>query len=293
MSPMNESVEQVIRQGDARELGKQLAPRSVDAIVTDPPYGEGILDEGDESPAESAKLLREVLQACRPRLKPGAHVVLWWSSRSVDLCIEAGKAAGLVFARLLSMYVPQGSARPYLGWLPRVQPIVVMRAPGRTVPLWRVQPAEILRQALQAQGMTPGRLARLLGCNNRLVTKWVRADDGAWCYPNDEHRAEIRRILGVELPPAPEKVYRPARHDIYQVAGGQSEAGHPCEKPLTVVEDIVSRVVEPGGTCLDPFCGSGTTLIACRRWGVHGIGFEIDPIYYYMAGQRLRQGDLF
>ena len=282
-----------IQHGDARQLAKQLPAGSVDAIVSDPPYGEGLLDDGDESPVSASKLLGEVLAVCSPLLRPGAHVVLWWSSRSLDLCIEAAKGAGLVFSRLLTMYTPQGGARPYRGWLPRVQPILMFRAHGRYIPEWRQRHATALREALAARGMAVSALADKLGCSHRLATKWTREDDDSWSYPNSEHRAGIFEILGVRIPPAPEKESRPARHDIYQLTGGASESSHPCEKPLWVVEDIVSRIVQQGGLCLDPFCGSGTTLLACRRCGVRGIGFEIDDKYCKLANERLSQSELF
>jgi len=50
-------------------------------------------------------------------------------------------------------------------------------------------------------------------------------------------------------------------------------------------------------TILDPFMGSGTTLVACQRMGRHGTGIEIDPDYFDIACRRVdeaaRQPDLF
>jgi DNA modification methylase len=50
-------------------------------------------------------------------------------------------------------------------------------------------------------------------------------------------------------------------------------------------------------TILDPFMGSGTTLVACQRLGRHGIGIELDPEYFDIACRRVdqatRQPDLF
>jgi len=72
---------------------------------------------------------------------------------------------------------------------------------------------------------------------------------------------------------------------------------HPCPKPIKCVEWMVYRVSLPGETILDPFMGSGTTLVACQKLGRHGIGIEIDPDYFEIACRRVeeaaRQPDLF
>ena len=72
---------------------------------------------------------------------------------------------------------------------------------------------------------------------------------------------------------------------------------HPCPKPIGQTKWMVSRVSLVGETVLDPFMGSGTTLVACQKLGRHGIGIEIDPDYFEIACRRVeeaaRQPDLF
>jgi site-specific DNA-methyltransferase (adenine-specific) len=46
-------------------------------------------------------------------------------------------------------------------------------------------------------------------------------------------------------------------------------------------------VTPPGGIVLDPFAGSGSTLIAAYREGFHSIGIERDPDYHTMAVERV------
>jgi site-specific DNA-methyltransferase (adenine-specific) len=48
------------------------------------------------------------------------------------------------------------------------------------------------------------------------------------------------------------------------------------------------RLVTPiGGTVLDPFCGSGSTLIAADRAGFNAVGIEMDPMYADIARRRV------
>jgi DNA modification methylase len=73
--------------------------------------------------------------------------------------------------------------------------------------------------------------------------------------------------------------------------------GHPCPKPLYVMKWLVNRASVEGETILDPFMGSGTTLVACAKLGRKGIGIELDPDYFEIACKRVQaaydQPDLF
>lgn len=50
---------------------------------------------------------------------------------------------------------------------------------------------------------------------------------------------------------------------------------------------LVRLVTPPGGTVLDPFAGSGTTLIAARREGLRAIGIEREPEYAAIIARRV------
>lgn len=64
---------------------------------------------------------------------------------------------------------------------------------------------------------------------------------------------------------------------------------HTTVKPLALMEWLCRLTKTPtGGVVLDPFCGSGSTLIAARLTGRPAIGIEIDPHYITLAERRLR-----
>ena len=54
---------------------------------------------------------------------------------------------------------------------------------------------------------------------------------------------------------------------------------HPTVKPLAMVSDAILDVTARDEIVLDPFCGSGTTIIAAERTGRRGYGVELDPLY--------------
>jgi hypothetical protein len=276
--------------GDARRLCVWFNSGKFGSIITDPPYGEGILDEGDDEPKEAAQLLREVLIGCRRIVRPGGHVAFFWANRSLPLAIRAAEGAGLEYKRLLTMHVQRSNARPYKGWLLKTQPIILMRVPGREMPEWRQAVAAAIQEAMAVHGLGAAKIAKALGVSPRLVYKWTRHDDEAWSYPNPVHRAELEKVLGVHVPPPPKADHVSYTDDFYMVRGGEADTLHPCEKPLWVIEDIVRKL---GGPVLDPFCGSGTALMAARRCGVEAVGFEIDEAHCIRTDERMRQRELF
>ena len=63
-------------------------------------------------------------------------------------------------------------------------------------------------------------------------------------------------------------------------------AMHPTVKPVALVADAIKDCSRRGGLVLDPFCGSGTILIAAERTGRKARALEIDPTYVDVAVRR-------
>ncbi len=65
------------------------------------------------------------------------------------------------------------------------------------------------------------------------------------------------------------------------------ERVHPTQKPLGLLEMLVRDFSERGELVLDPFCGSGTTAVACRRLGRRFLGWERNGGFVAVAQRRL------
>lgn len=68
---------------------------------------------------------------------------------------------------------------------------------------------------------------------------------------------------------------------------------HTTQKPLKLMTQLVSLFADRGDTILDPFMGSGTTLVAAKRCGMRAIGIEAQEKYCETAARRLRQREMF
>ncbi len=64
---------------------------------------------------------------------------------------------------------------------------------------------------------------------------------------------------------------------------------HPTEKPVSALMPLVGAFSQEGSLVLDPFCGSGSTLVAARQLRRHFIGIELDSQYHAIASQRLQR----
>tara|TARA_R110001632_G_scaffold30660_1_gene80600 strand:- start:15 stop:701 length:687 start_codon:yes stop_codon:yes gene_type:complete len=90
----------------------------------------------------------------------------------------------------------------------------------------------------------------------------------------------------------PHRVFRMSRIEAY----GNIDKQHPTQKPVALMQWCLGFLPN-AETILDPFMGSGTTLVACSKLGRKGIGIELDPDYFEIACKRVQaaydQPDLF
>lgn len=70
-------------------------------------------------------------------------------------------------------------------------------------------------------------------------------------------------------------------------AADRAGSKHPTVKPLALMRYLCRLVTPPGGTVLDPFAGSGTTLAAAMECGFNAVGIERDPEYQADIQRRL------
>lgn len=132
--------------------------------------------------------------------------------------------------------------------------------------------------------LTPGKLESF---------NWIRVRAPFWEYA---WRSSTRSLggsaclhIGFEPVLAYHPPLRPLGNDVldYPLAVDPMANGHPWPKPLALMLKLVSHWTNEGDTVLDPFCGSGTTGVACMQTGRNFIGIEISEEYCNIARKRI------
>jgi len=93
---------------------------------------------------------------------------------------------------------------------------------------------------------------------------------------------------------SPANTFAPVKADklksnifAYAVGSANGNTGHPAVFPLALARDMVTTWSNTGDTVLDPFSGSGTTLLAATGLGRNYVGIDISSEYVGIANQRL------
>lgn len=129
------------------------------------------------------------------------------------------------------------------------------------------------------------------GWNLRSEIVWNRArsmtlNARMWA-PSDE------RILWFTRPGAPHTWNPPNGPSMLSVWSISHESGknkpHPVSFPVTLPSRAIAASSNPGDLVLDPYCGSGTTMVAARNLGRRSVGIEREERFCEVAARRLNQ----
>ena len=283
MKPYYQDNDVVLYHGDCREVLPTLPAASVDAIVCDPPYPCVDREYGTWTEAEWHALVAAVVPQFRRVLTPSGSAVLilqpnservgrlrpwlWdflaWVSREWNVVQDAWWWNYTI--------IPLGGA-PSAGLLrPSLKMCVWLGAPdcyrNQDAVLWPESPGVARHRAAQRAGRETGGVRTGpsgLSINNARIYERAAARGGV----------------------TPFNVLPIGNADHTRSAGG---LGHGAGTPLALCAWWVCYLTPPGGTVLDPFVGSGTTLRAAKQLGRRSIGVEAVESYCASAVGTLGQ----
>jgi DNA modification methylase len=313
-------------EGDCLEVLGKLEPESVDAIVTDPPYGIGFQHERWDSTAIREVAARagydrlspnEAFEAwshiwateCRRVMKPGAFLAAFGSPRTYHRLACGVEDAGLEIRDTLMWLNSEGMSKShrYPGGRsttlkPAFEPIVLARRDldGTTAEtIARHGTGALNAGDCKVEGRHPANviLGHDEGCEEERCAPGCPVAAADACAKEGRARLELSRFLYCPKASRAERdagcERLPARAlDLFPKAQGkrkptQARNPHPTVKPLELMRWLVRLLCPPGGVVLDPTVGSGTTGAAAVLEGRRFIGIELEPAYMEIAAARI------
>jgi site-specific DNA-methyltransferase (adenine-specific) len=300
---------------DSLALLPELPTGSVDAVVTDPPYGIGFGGEAwDGGELTNAAAFQRwtsgwAAQALRV-LKPGGWLAAFGAPRTAHRLVAGVEDAGFeVRDQLLWLYaqgVPKSHTRP--GGLgvclkPAYEPVLLARKP-----LEGTLDANLARYGTGALQIDAARVPRLEGGRgfwpaNVALSHDARCRRGR-CQPDcpvaliDSEPRPGREVSRLFFASKANRREREAgcealalREVPIHLRGGGAvrlvRNVHPTVKPLALMRWLTRLVCPPGGTVLDPFTGSGSTGAAALLESRRFVGIERDSRYVPVACARI------
>ncbi len=251
-------------QGDARRVLAALPDRSVHLVLTSPPYwtlkryqeGPGQLGQIEDYEAFLAELEKVWREAYRV-LVPGGRMIVVVG----DVAVARSRAGR---HRVFPLHADIQVQCRRIGF-DNLNPIIWYKIANATLEV-------------------PGR-GRFLGkpyepnaiVKNDIEYILMQRKPGGYRKPTPEQR-EASRI--------PKELFHRWFRQIWDDVPGASTKNHPAPFPLELAERLVRMFSFVGDTVLDPFVGTGTTLIAAARWGRNSVGVEVAPEYVELAARR-------
>lgn len=327
--------------GDCIDEMRKMDEASIDAIVTDPPYGLGFMGKKWDELPPGEDWARECLRV----LKPGGHLLAFGGTRTWHRLAVAVEDAGFEIRDSIAWMYGSGFPKSHnigdgrgTALKPAFEPVVVARKP-----LVGTVAANVLKFGTGALNIDACRIESGADCHDLRVTQGgdhfsvgsAAKTRGTVFTPHagrwpanvvlDDHTAPILDQQSGNRPGmSTQRHLSPAKpgmfgvgdgadtksvHEGYNDSGGASRffycakapkcerpnadgVQHPTVKPLALMRWLVRLVTPPGGTVLDPFAGSGTTIEAALLEGFDVIGIEREAQYLPLIQQRIdRVGD--
>ncbi|KGJ01736.1 hypothetical protein IT41_19370 [Paracoccus halophilus] len=253
---------QTIIHGDSLTVMRSLPDASVDAIVTSPPYNVGVK-----------------CGTCNDNL-PRADYLTWMAEHATEFA-RLLREDGAVFLNLgtsakdpwladdvIRLFRPHFTRQNDVTWVKSIE--IRGETSGQFLP---INSDRLLNRTneqiyhLSRTGRVPiDRLA--IG-----VPYQDKSNLGRWYHATADRRCGGNSWF---IP------YEP-------ICGAKGKHGHPAIFPLELPRRCLKLHGKSGGLVLDPFAGSGTTLVAARQLGWRGIGIEIDETYAETARRRIAE----
>jgi site-specific DNA-methyltransferase (adenine-specific) len=312
-----------VLQGDCREVMATLDAESVDAIVSDPPYGLSFMGKGWDHSVPGVEFWEAALRVA----KPGAHLLAFGGTRLFHRLAVAIEDAGWEIRDTLMWVYGSGFPKSHNGdWggtalKPAWEPIIMARKPligtvaanfeRHNVGGLNIDGCRVGTDGGTAKGSFPkGDSKGIYGNGINGACDILSLDKGRWpanlIHDGSEEATDgmgeasryfycakaSKRDRDEGLEGFDQKPTGSYGKFVGDGRGRQTEHQparnhHPTVKPTDLMAYLCRLVTPKGGIVLDPFCGSGSTGKAAVREGFEFLGIEMDQEYCDIARARI------
>lgn len=306
-------------QGNSAEVLKTLPDNSVDAVVTDPPYGINFLGKDwDKNTGEV-----EVYEQCLRVLKPGGYMLAFSAARTYHHLAMALETVGFEIRDQIMWIYSSGfpksqdvgrsiqrsmdpEAQQWEGWgtnlKPAHEPIVMARKPlkqsiSKNVQQWGTGALNIDATRIEQdseQGRFPSNVLGDIPDHQKYFycPKVSRKERHFGFDLNTVPTVEFNEPSTIHLhplwdPSIGKNVYRLKKKIQEHSQNIEVGNNHPTVKPVALMSYLIKLVTPPGGLVLDPFNGSGSTGMAAVEHGFEYLGIDLDANYVEISKKRI------
>ena len=298
-----------LRCGDAFELLKSIDDSSIDAIITDPPYG--ILKHKIETQIDIDLLFGEFYRV----LRDNSFIVFFGRQPTLtEWNVAAYKRFN--YKTEIIWYKKQRTS-PFNDIGKVFENItVVVKGKGKINKVYRNY-FEVIDSLLEFNEiksliLTLNKIKKIFndkrsycdfmkimsGDVNELYTKPTSKRNDTATISEDskvklkELSADFKKLKKMIIGCDPVNLIAFPPHNKISYNNDEYNVKHPTVKPVALMEYLVKLFSTEGQVVLDPFMGSGTTGIACKATGRDFMGFELDPGYFDISQKRISEAQV-
>lgn len=261
-------------QGDCLEILRFYPDEYFDAVITDAPYEWGILNSKWDS---TGVTFREDTWAEMFRvLKPGAFLVSFCGDRTYHRMACSIEDAGFKIENMLIWTYAQGMPKNNSKIKPAIEPICLAKKPGNGE--LNIKACRFPVRGKEKPKFPVGSYSIDSTVGAIRAKERFEDSDPTTRYPANLIISDDE-LLGDKAP------------YFFCAKPTPSERGrvtHATLKPLRLMRWLVRLVARPGQVILDPFMGSGTTLIAALESGCDGVGIDLKKTHFLEAKDRIQ-----
>jgi DNA modification methylase len=248
--------------GDALELLPSLEAESFQAVITDPPYFQVLLEhDWDMAWASADEYLDWTLRwvrACRRTLRPDGLMFIFGQlgkREHVWLHMCSMLAKEMQFHDMLIWDRAVGYNERRDSFTPQYEMVLVLRQSAEAKPYFDKDAVRIPYDEATIQTYLRDKRYKDLAAREAHLRK-------------GKYATNILRVPSLK-------------------GTSTEKAGHPSQKPIALIQHLVACSTRPGDAVLDPFLGSGTTAVCCELLDRQWTGIEKNPAYAEIARKRL------